>query len=657
LLSVGYSACHWCHVMAHESFEDHATADLMNRLFISIKVDREERPDVDGVYQHAVALLGGQNGWPLTVFLTPEGEPFWGGTYFPPEPGFGRPSFRAVLERISETYVHDREAFHRNAGLLTEAVAKSLSRAGAAAGAGNGKLAGQGGAGDVAGLPSISTDLLRQTAKVLLGHLDPVNGGLGGAPKFPQATILGLFWRAYAESGEIAYRDAVTFALRRMSEGGIYDHLGGGFSRYTVDERWLVPHFEKMLYDNALLLELLVLAWTDGGEALFRTRAIETVGWLAREMRLEGGAFASALDADSEGREGAFYTWSQAEIEAVLGSDQGLFRTRYDISEDGNWEGVNILNRLAATGALSAAEEERLGVCREKLLKARGKRVRPGLDDKVLADWNGMMIAALVRASLVFDESAFLTMARDAFSFVRAELVSGRGGLAHSWAADKAGAEGFLDDYAQMARAAIFLFEATGEEAYLATAKSWADELLEHFGGAGGGFYMASDKADALIVRAWAAADGPTPSGNAVAAEVFSRLYALTGKPGYRQEAARTLGAFAGEVRENPPAFAGLLGALHHLEAAPQIIVLGGRSEAAVREMLEVVWRAGLADYSLLVTPDGDELPGDHPAFGKTGAPGTAYLCRGSVCSLPLASPDELAKALSEKPAKGFQSA
>src|SRR6185437_635162 len=357
-----------CHVMAHESFENPGIAALMNDLYINIKVDREERPDLDTIYQHALALLGEQGGWPLTMFLTPAGEPFWGGTYFPPEPRWGRPSFRQVLEALGAAYAGDREKVARNAATLKEALGRLAEpRPGA-------------------GIPLAHIDAV---AARLLREVDPVHGGIGGAPKFPQPAIFELLWRAWRRTGETTYRDAVTRTLDAMCQGGIYDHLGGGFARYATDTRWLVPHFEKMLYDNAALVGLLGLVWQETRSPLYAQRIAETVEWMAREMVTAEGGFASSLDADSEHEEGKFYVWSEAEIDALLGSRATLFKRHYDVTPGGNWEGKTILNRSAAPALADQDTEGELAACRALLFRARAERVRPGLDDKVLADWNG----------------------------------------------------------------------------------------------------------------------------------------------------------------------------------------------------------------------------------------------------------------------------
>ncbi len=397
MLSVGYAACHWCHVMAHESFEDEQTAKVMNELFVNIKVDREERPDIDQIYMNALHLLGEQGGWPLTMFLTPQAEPVWGGTYFPKESRFGRPAFTDILREVARLFREEPQKIEQNRVALLARLADKARPAGKV---------------------TIGLKELDGAAQQIGNMFDPVNGGLRGAPKFPQPAILEMLWRAGLRSGDARFFETVEHSLERMCEGGIYDHLGGGFSRYSVDERWLVPHFEKMLYDNAQLLELLALAFQHSGKALFAQRARETVGWLKREMTTPEGAFAASLDADSEGEEGKFYVWSLTEIEQALGSDAADFAAQYDVTAEGNFEGHNILNRLkhlprsmAETGqtgpGLERSKEDaaKFSMLRGKLLEIREKRVRPGLDDKVLADWNGLMIAALVNAGIMLERA------------------------------------------------------------------------------------------------------------------------------------------------------------------------------------------------------------------------------------------------------------
>jgi len=635
LLSVGYAACHWCHVMAHECFESPDIAALMNRLFVNIKVDREERPDVDSIYQAALALLGEHGGWPLTMFLTPDGEPFWGGTYFPPEPRYGRPGFPQVLNAVAEIYATDKERIAANTNALTEALGK-LSQ----------NLPGAG----------VSLEAIDQVAERLAAEVDPVNGGIGSAPKFPQTALMKLFWRSWKRTGEANLREAVELTAMKMCQGGIYDHLGGGFARYAVDGRWLVPHFEKMLYDNAQLIELLTWLWQDTREPLYERRLRETIAWVLREMiadrdgsgRSPSGAFAATLDADSEGEEGRFYVWTADEIDGHLGDESELFKTHYDVRPHGNWEGKTILNRSARPHLADAAIETRLAASREKLLAARAARVRPGWDDKVLADWNGLMIAALVEAALAFDEPAWLTAAQDAFAFVCREMQRD-GRLYHSWRHGTLKHPATLDDYADMATAALALFEATGEPGALHQAEDWVATLDRHYWDAAtGGYFLTADDTPDLIVRTKTAYDSAVPSGNGIMLAVLARLHLLTGKQPYRERADALAAAFSGELARNAFPLASFLSSADLLLAADQVVIVGQRGNDATDALLRRVAAHCLPNRILQVIAPGEALPAGHPAAGKGQVDGraTAYLCRGMTCSLPMTDPGQLAAAL-----------
>ncbi len=628
LLSVGYAACHWCHVMAHECFEDPAIAELMNTLFVPIKVDREERPDLDAIYQHALALLGEQGGWPLTMFLTPQGEPFWGGTYFPPTARWGRPGFPEVLRAIHNAYAHDRDTVAKNVGALAEALARLAAPRG----------------GD--GLSPALTDRL---AERLVREVDPFNGGIGDAPKFPQVGLFELLWRAWKRTRQEPFRRAVELTLEHISQGGIYDHVGGGYARYAVDARWLVPHFEKMLYDNALLTDLLCAAWQETKKPLYQRRIEETIAWLAREMRLPDGGFASSLDADSEHEEGKFYVWSAAEIDEVLGARAARFKDIYDVTEAGNWEGHNILNRLDHLSAASPEIETALAEDRATLLARRGGRIRPGTDDKVLADWNGLMIAALANAACVFDREDWLDRAREGFAFIVTALGTGENRLLHSWRG-RAQHAAILDDYANMSRAALALYEATGERGFLDHAQSWVATATAHYADPRGGFFFTADDAESLIARAKTALDQPNPSGNGVMAAVLARLYYLTGEDRYRAAAQATLDAFAGDVRRSIFGPSTLLNAAELLLRGLQIVVIGDRRNADTQHLLRAINAMNLPNKILSVVAPGDALPPAHPAAGKTQIEGraTAYVCRGQTCSLPLTEADAFARALDQ---------
>jgi uncharacterized protein len=630
LLSVGYAACHWCHVMAHESFEDGETAKVMNALFVNIKVDREERPDIDQIYMNALHLLGEQGGWPLTMFLTPKGEPVWGGTYFPKDSKFGRPAFVDVLQEVARLFREEPAKIEQNRKALLARLAEKARP--------QGKV-------------TVGVAELNAAARQLGNAFDATHGGLRGAPKFPQPAMLEFLWRAALRTGAGRFFETVSHTLEHMSEGGIYDHLGGGFSRYSVDERWLVPHFEKMLYDNAQLLDLLALAWQRSGARLFADRARETVGWLKREMTTEEGAFAASLDADSEGEEGKFYVWSLAEIEAVLQGDAADFAQEYDASAGGNFEGHNILNRLkhlprnTGSDAADDAGAARFSMLRGKLLKERDKRVHPGLDDKVLADWNGLMIAALVNAGFILDEPTWIAMARRAFDFIAAAMSDSdrqSSRLGHSWRDGKTLFPGLASDYAAMIRAALALYEAGGERALLEQALRWQRTLDAHYADReSGGYYLTADDAEGLVVRPHSTADDATPNHNAVAAANLVRLAVLTGEHHWRAKADRLIEGILSAQARNLFGHVALLNALDLRLRAAEIVITGGDETLA-----QAALKLPHLDRIVLRAANAADLPATHLAQEKLKAAGgaAAFICVGERCSLPVTGADEIAK-------------
>jgi uncharacterized protein YyaL (SSP411 family) len=628
LLSVGYAACHWCHVMAHESFEDEATAKVMNDLFVNIKVDREERPDIDAIYMGALHALGEQGGWPLTMFLTSSAEPFWGGTYFPKEERFGRPSFVRVLNEIARIYRDEANKVRQNAEALKERLAPR--RASSAAPPPEPRLA--------------------ELARRFVAAVDPVHGGISGAPKFPQPQFFSFLWRAGIRYGLASPREAVELTLTRIAQGGIYDHLGGGFARYSVDQRWLVPHFEKMLYDNAELVGLMTEAWRETKSPLYAARIAETVGWLLREMTVEG-AFATSLDADSEGEEGKFYVWSRAEIEDVLGPDDAkLLAAIYDVTAQGNFEGHNILNRIEAIELRDAETEARLAAMRQKLLARRGSRVRPGFDDKVLADWNGLMIAALANAADAFDRADWRDAAERAFNFVCTRMMS-EGRLFHAYRAGKAKAPATANDYANMIRAALALATVTGEQRYITQAREWAGVLDRHYWSAElGGYYFAADDTADLIVRPFSGQDDATPNANGVMVANLVALSLWTGDERYRERAESILRGFARAVDENLLAHAGLLAATLDAYAPALIVVIGpkGGDASVLRRALAEVSLPNAVVQEVREGEGGLVLPASSPARGKTAIDGktTAYVCIGPQCSLPVTDPAALVETI-----------
>ncbi|MCB2102637.1 MAG: thioredoxin domain-containing protein, partial [Rhodobacterales bacterium] len=622
LLSVGYAACHWCHVMAHESFEDPAIAQVMNDLFVNVKVDREERPDLDTIYQSALALMGEHGGWPLTMFLTPAGEPFWGGTYFPPTARFGRPAFPDLLHTIADVYAHQRDKVTQNAQALCAGL-ENLSRP-------------EGGG-------ALDTAALDQAGATALRMVDPVRGGTNGAPKFPQVPFLRFLWRGHRRTGSDLYRDAVTMTLDRMCQGGIYDHLAGGFARYSTDEKWLVPHFEKMLYDNAQIVDLLTEAWQETQSPLYAARVAETLDWCLRDMAVtpddgsarEGPlAFASAFDADSEGVEGKYYVWTEDEIDAVLGAAAPVFKETYGVTAQGNWEGVTVLNRPDSRALGSDVLETELAHSRARLLAVRDGRVPPQRDDKVLADWNGLMVQALAKAGAVFGRPDWVDAARRVIDFVTTHMtVDGR--LHHAWRAGRARHGAVLEDLANLAAGAVTLFEVTGEAAYLDRARAWVAQAdAHHWDPVGGGYFMPADTADDVITRSKTVHDNAVPSGNGTLAEVQARLYLLTGETAHRDRVEDLASVFAVADPRRLVSMPSLLNGWSLLAGGLQVVVAGDPAADDTRALLAAALAGGLNDAVVGRVAPGDDLPEDHPARGKGPIDGraAAYVCRGATC-------------------------
>jgi uncharacterized protein YyaL (SSP411 family) len=629
LLSVGYAACHWCHVMAHESFEDADTATVMNDLFVNIKVDREERPDIDAIYMGALLRFSDQGGWPLTMFLDSEARPFWGGTYFPKQAQYGRPGFVNVLLQVAQIYQDQPEKVRENASRIVaslEALAEPSE--------GN----------------ALPPDAIRNLVTSITRAVDKQHGGLSGAPKFPQWNVFWLLWRGAMAFNDEAAKQAVVTTLSNICQGGIYDHLGGGFSRYSVDELWLVPHFEKMLYDNALLIDLLTEVWRETREPLLEMRIRETVAWLAREMTVAGGGFAASLDADSEGEEGKFYVWGADEIRDWLGaSDAEFFGRVYGVSEGGNFEGRTILNRLASLALLSADDERRLAAMRTKLLERRSARIRPGFDDKVLADWNGLMIAALARAGAVFSEPGWIGAASRAFEFILSRMDARDNRLWHSWRAGRARAPATASDYANMIWGALRLHQATGEQRYLEQARTWSQTLdLLYWDASSAGYFTSAADTDDVIVRLKPAHDDAVPSANAIQLSNLIALWALTGESTYSDRAHALYNSYSGDIARAPIGHCGLLAAGLDLGRIAQIAVTAGDQpgHAALQRTLYQRSVPGALEYCSQGNSAG-ALPASIILKASAGR-SMAYVCSGVLCGLPAGDPQELDRRLTE---------
>ncbi len=621
LLSVGYAACHWCHVMAHESFEDADIADVMNRLFVNIKVDREERPDIDQVYMAALHAIGQQGGWPLTMFLTPDGEPFWGGTYFPKTPRYGMPGFADVLHAIERTYREDSDRVKHN----TEALVAHL-RTTAASGA--------------QGAP---TEALLHAATQRLAELfDPLHGGLRGAPKFPQHGLFRLLAVQGTRQRDDAVLSKVWFAVDRISMGGIYDHVGGGYARYSVDERWLVPHFEKMLYDNGQLLSLLARAYTATGAVIFKSRIEETVRWLQSEMLLEEGGFASSLDADTHGEEGLTYVWTEEEINRELGAEAAMFKSVYDVTPEGNFEGKSILNRLLSGPLSDEASEARLTQSIARLKSVRDRRPQPGRDDKILADWNGYAIRGLADAAIALGKDEWLEMAKTAYRFVAESMADAESRLAHAFRAGRFTRPGLASDHASAAIAAIALHQASFYPAYLADAAKFLDLLDRFYGADDGLYYVSASDSNDLIIRPKSITDEATPNHHGLIVDASVSLYLLTGDKAHLERADRVLSAAGPAIGGNVLGAASLLEGFAKRLDLSSVVIVG--PPGAERDALVDAARRRYPDAVLLVTPSTNDLAASHPAAGKSTIEGkpAAYVCRGTTCSLPAMDPTAL---------------
>ncbi len=611
-LSVGYSACHWCHVMERESFESDAIAAILNEYFVSIKVDREERPDVDSIYMEAVQLMSGHGGWPMSVFLTPDGAPFYAGTYFPPDDRHGMPGFRRVLTHVSDAFRHRQEDVNDAAREVVSAIGNTLRSA-------TGRESG-----------GVTNDALAQAVAHISQNYDPVHGGFGSAPKFPPSMTLDFLMQL--DGG----RDMVVNTLTKMACGGMYDQVGGGFHRYSVDSRWLVPHFEKMLYDNALLARLFTRAWQWTKDSFFARIANEILGYVQREMTSPEGGFYSSQDADSEGEEGKFYVWSRGEVMGILGADEGrIFCALYDITEHGNWEGRNILNVPRDPESVAAD----LGITMERLseVAARGKcklygvraeRVAPGRDDKILTGWNGWMLAAFAEAKLAFGKYEDVVRKN-------AEFLLARNGRRTERIA------GLLEDYSGAAWGLTLAYEATHEHRYLAAARQHVDEIVSRFSDdENGGFFDTAIDHEKLITRPKDVFDNATPSGNSVTCDLLLRMAVLFGDDNYARLATRALDAVWPLAKRYPSGFGFLLGVAAWRLGQPKEIAMTGNDIAALERVIGETY----LPHRILVAGEGSaSLP---LMEGRPHDRTMAYVCQGYACQEPTADPERLRQLL-----------
>ena len=640
-LSIGYSTCHWCHVMERESFSDKHIAKIMNDHFISIKVDREQRPDVDNIYMTAVQMMTGIGGWPLSVFLTPDGKPFYGGTYFPPTDSFGRPGFDRVLLTIADAWQNRRTELLDSAGRISRVLAKI---------------------NEPDPNQPLSTGILDKAFTRFENSFDSVNFGFGAAPKFPQPTNLLFLLRYWRRTGNERALQMVEKTLDTMAKGGIYDHIGGGFHRYSTDTKWLVPHFEKMLYDQALLTRAYIEAWQITATPVYSKVAREVLDYILRDMTDPAGGFYSAEDADSEGKEGLFYLWRPQQIEAVLGKDSAeVFNAYYGVTEKGNFEeGMTILNVTESTGKFAkhlhkepAEIETDLAQSRRKLLRLRAKRTRPYRDDKIIVAWNGLMISSLACAGAALGESKYIDAAESSAEFVLSNLQH-KGRLARYWRADRAVGLGFLDDYAFMIMALLDLYEATFEVRWLVEAKQLADQMTQLFSDPNGGaFYLTGTDAQELLVRSKPGYDGVVPGGNSVAAVGLLRLGRMTMERKFSTKAEQILNEFSAQLNESPNSLSAMLAAVDfRLGPSQEIVIAGTPGKSDTRKMLKLIHNRFLPNAVVLFHPTGQAAADIEKLapFLKTqvaiNGKATAYVCENFICKMPVTDVSKLSDLL-----------
>ena len=642
-LSVGYSSCHWCHVMAHESFEHEPTARQLNANFINIKVDREERPDVDALYMSAVQIITRSGGWPMTVFLLPDGRPFHAGTYFPLEPRYGIPSFRQVLSGIAQIYRERRDEVESIAGRLTEALNHT-----------NMRPLDLENREESAALPE---RILEEAIHKISVEYDEQNGGFGGAPKFPQPMSLEFLLRAHVSSGDDRPLTMVRHSLKQMARGGIYDQLAGGFARYSVDSGWLVPHFEKMLYDNALLSRLYLYAWQITGDEFFRTIACETYDYVLREMTSPQGGFYSATDADSEGVEGKFYTWEKSELLEILGDEASLACSYWGVTDSGNFEGKNILHRpqpedeLAEEWGISLSElRARVASAKSQLYESRQKRVRPLLDDKIITSWNGLMLASLAEAARILRVRAYREAAENAGAFLLREMRLEDGSLLRTHREDQSKIKAFLEDYACSIDGLLEVYQLTYDESWFSAARELADYALTHFSSDEGGFYDSGDQNEVLIARIRNLQDGSFPSANAHFARQLLRLASYTGEQGYEKAALSCLRAAESGMSQFPQAFAGSLTALESLHTGiVEVAIIGDQDDASAQNLLNALDDNYRPNIIRALAPasrtKASAIPLLHSRESIDGK-ATAYVCRQFTCRLPVTEAPSLREEL-----------
>lgn len=626
LLSIGYAACHWCHVMAHESFEDKKTAEMMNEKFINIKLDREERPDLDHIYQTALSLLGQQGGWPLTIFMDSTKRPFWGGTYFPNKPRHGMPAFQDVLEAISKSFNNQRSDINKNKNIIFDSMQKIQQQ----------KYSNQ-----------IDDSFYDKVTESYIENSDPINGGFKGAPKFPQFFIYEFLLKEFTKSKNQDYLNITIKTLDQICSGGIYDHIGGGLSRYTVDDKWLVPHFEKMLYDNAQFISILNNLWLITKNNSYKTKIYETVDWLKRDMQDKYGAFYSSFDADSEGVEGKFYVWTYSELERILKDDFDFFAKYFEIKKDGNWESKIILSRYDKLH-ISDDDSEKIKKLVILLFNNREKRVKPACDYKILCDWNSLLIDSLAKSSVLFQEKSFLDVAVNSFDFIQSKMIV-NGILFHSHCSGVNKHSAMLEDYAYIIKASLTLFEVTNDKKYLDFSLKTAKNVMSYFSDDNGMFFTSSTNQDDIIINNKPITDNVMPNANAVMIENLTRLFTITSNLNFINEAEKNIKEYSSRINNELLGICSFLNSLDFYNNTKTIII-AGKDNKKNRKLFNYVNQEYLPNIVILTIDNINQLTTEFEFYKniKIGDDTLAYICQNNTCSLPISDRNDIIKVLKD---------
>ena len=622
LLSIGYASCHWCHVMAHESFEDDETAKIMNDKFINIKLDREERPDIDSIYQTALALLGQQGGWPLTMFLDSSKKPFWGGTYFPKTPRQGMPSFQSILNMVSESFYKNKNDIEKNKTVIFNAMQKLQGE----------KYENE-----------IDETFYKKISELILSNMDTIHGGLKGAPKFPQFFLYEYLLKQYEKSSDNLFYDSSIKSIDQICSGGIYDHIGGGISRYSVDQYWLVPHFEKMLYDNAQLIGILNNFWQLTKKEAYKNKIYETVNWLKKDMLDSSAAFYSSYDADSEGVEGKYYVWSYQELQKILGNDFLFFTKIFNIYENGNWEGSNVLS-CNENLHIETDDYSKLRQLINTLYDERIKRPKPTCDNKILCDWNGLVIDSIAKSSAIFRDEKLLNLAQQAFNFIKTSMYDGKT-LYHSHCNSINKHEGMLEDYAYFIKAGITIFQITTDEQYLKFSLELTETLIENFGDEEGMFFITSKMKDDVIIRNKQIVDNVMPNANAVMIENLTKLDFITGEHKYNQLNTKIIQDYSSRINKEYFGICSFLNSLDFFNNYQSIIITGINKDDN-KKIYDQLIKIYLPNTIILMINEKTNIISKNDFLNQIEIKNQSsiYLCKNNTCSLPSNSVEEILK-------------